>query len=322
MGFEYTGEGCTLARAMPAACLSASPLQGCWPAWWSRTSRCAGGRESASAACTSRGSRTAGNAPAPIKPSGSSLGVRTVSSSSWAWWLWAAALLYVTLCPRKGDHSDKSSAKVEPGDKEKPCFPPSPSCEGQEHVVLRRVPAAAAEGKLQCPDALGRCLGAVAEDCGRRGRTRPAGGGSGIVGTLMRRCAGRSWLWLVSACGRAFSSPLPRDIGICFLSLSHPSPNLLWVLTHALAVAKRGGSWTEPVLCWPPAALPRAQSWSRCGQAGPASPCPRCRRDASAAGLPGGPWQLCCWVRPGWLSMELGLVPGPPRWCWVPWLLS
>lgn len=103
-------------------------------------------------------------------------------------------------------------------------------------------------------EAVGLCLSTVAEDCGRRGRAHPAGGGSGVVGTLAvltRGCAGRSWLWLVSSCVQVFSSVLPQDICVCFLSLSLPSPNLFLVLTHALAVAELRGSWTEPVLLHP-----------------------------------------------------------------------
>lgn len=46
-------------------------LQACWPALWSKTFLCAVGREWASAACTNRGSLTAGNAPDLTKPSAS-----------------------------------------------------------------------------------------------------------------------------------------------------------------------------------------------------------------------------------------------------------
>lgn len=93
---------------------------------------------------------------------------------------------------------------------------------------------------------------------------------------------------------------------LCFLSLSLPSPNLFLVSTHALAVAERGGSWTEPILLHPPStALPSSQSWLMRGQAGPALPCPgHGNTPASTARLPSGPWQPCCWVRMG------GLVPG------------
>lgn len=133
-------------------CLPLS-LQACWQASWSRTSLSAGGRGSASAVCTSRGSRTAGNAPAPIKPSGSSLGVKTEKQQLGFVTLGSGTWIYVSLCPRKWDHSNKPSAEVETGDKEKSGFPLSPTCERWKRVVLRGVPAAAAEGKLECPAA-------------------------------------------------------------------------------------------------------------------------------------------------------------------------
>lgn len=70
--FERERQDCPVARAVAALqAVCVLSLQACWPVWWSRTSRCAGGRESASAACTSRGNPTAGNAPAPTKPSAS-----------------------------------------------------------------------------------------------------------------------------------------------------------------------------------------------------------------------------------------------------------
>uniref|UniRef100_A0A8B9C951 ubiquitinyl hydrolase 1 n=1 Tax=Anser brachyrhynchus TaxID=132585 RepID=A0A8B9C951_9AVES len=97
-------ERCALVSAMPApspvrgGCLQhfvTAPLlplslQACWQVLWSRTSPSAGGRESASAVSTSRGSPTAGNAPVHIKPSVSSLGVKTVRN--WPLGLWAVAL--------------------------------------------------------------------------------------------------------------------------------------------------------------------------------------------------------------------------------------
>lgn len=94
------------------------PLQACWQASWSRTSPSAGGRESASAVCTSRGSQTAGNAPAHIKPSVSSLGVKTEKQQLGFVALGSGTWIYVTLCPRKRDHGDKPLAEVEPGDEE------------------------------------------------------------------------------------------------------------------------------------------------------------------------------------------------------------
>jgi len=82
---------CTVAACSVACTVSLLPvsLQACWRASWSRTSPSAGGRGSALAVCTSRGSRTGGNAPVHTKPSGSSLGVETERSSPS--WLWAAA---------------------------------------------------------------------------------------------------------------------------------------------------------------------------------------------------------------------------------------
>lgn len=93
--FERERQGCRAARAVAALqAVCVLSLQACWPVWWSRTSRCAGGRESASAACTSRGNPTAGNAPAPTKPSASNCrGAKQRETAAGLWALPLASML-------------------------------------------------------------------------------------------------------------------------------------------------------------------------------------------------------------------------------------
>lgn len=246
-------------------------LQACWQAWWSRTSRSAGARGSALAACTSRGSRTAGNAPAPIKPSDSSLRVKTLRCSSWAWWLWAVALGFVLpFAQGRGTTATKPLAEVDKdiGLSSGPKLLKAGTCPERSPCSFSRRQTrvlSCCTVPRQHPEALSLCPGVWLRTIAG-GNSWPGWWQVWHCGTASHANARLCQPQLAVACVLLqpglwrYASPGPSCL--CFLSLSHPQlifgsgPRLRWLLDRACSVP-------TPLQC----PVPRA------GQVCPALPC-------------------------------------------------
>lgn len=280
------------------------PRKACWPALWSKTSPCAGGRESASAACTSRGSRTAGNAPDPTKPSASSQGAKTEKQQLGFVALGTGTWIYVTLCPRKRDHSDEPSAQVEPGDKGKSGFSLRLSCERQE-PVWRSSCSRRGSGVLSCltmPWQHPNAMASVSAPWLRTvtGGKEPTQLGMGLALWERWQCPCEA---VLATAGCGLCPPEYGPSALCFpgmfmslFSILLPSPNSFLVLTQALAILRKVVPGQScfcthlPLQCPVLAELLGMASPSQCSLA------------------PQWPWLLCCWMRVG------RLVSAQPLW--------